>query len=114
MIWLHSLPVAFRLLRTETMLTPVLVLAGLTSALLVSLGVIAYSQRQSRSYLLVVLALGTLIAKTCLGSLAIVQVLSMDLHHLFEHLLDVVMALCLLVAIYYARTTPSGMTALDD
>jgi hypothetical protein len=114
MIWLHTVPDALRLMQTETVLVPVLVLAGLTSALLVGLGIVAYSQRQSRSYLLVVLALATLIVKTCLGSLVIVQVLSMDVHHVFEHVLDVIMALCLIVSIYYARTTPAAETTLND
>lgn len=99
---------------TETVLLPVLVLGALTSAVLVGLGVVAYSHRQSRSYLLVVLALATLIAKACLGGLAIVQWLPMDSHHLFEHLLDVVMALFLIASIYYARTTPSEVTSFDD
>lgn len=113
-ISLH-VPVSVRdLLAPETVLIPVLVLAILTSAVLVFLGVVAYSQRQSRSYLLVVLALATLIAKACLGCLVMVQWLAMDIHHLFEHLLDVIMALFLIASIYYARTTPSEVTALDD
>lgn len=96
------------------MLVPILVFGVLTSAVLVSLGVVAYSYRQSRSYLLVVLALTTLVVKACLGGLAILQWLPMDSHHLFEHLLDVVMALFLIASIYYARTTPSEVTTLDD
>lgn len=113
-ILLHTPEIMRDLPAPKTVLVPVLVLAILTSAVLVSLGVVAYSRRQSRSYLLVVLALATLIAKACLGGLAIGQWLSMDIHHLFEHLLDVVMALFLIASIYYARTTPSEATALDD
>lgn len=102
------------LLAPETVLVPVLVLAVLTSAVLVSLGVVTYAHRQSRSYLLVALALATLIVKACFVCLVITQVLSMDIHHLFEHLPDVVIALFLIALIYYARTTPSEVTALDN
>jgi hypothetical protein len=89
-------------------------LSVLTSAVLVGLGVVAYSYRQSRSYLLIVLALATLVAKAVLGSLVLVQVVSMEVHHLFEHLLDVVMAVFLIAAIYYARTTSTAVATLDD
>ena len=44
----------------DTALFPVLVLGAVTSAVLVSLGLFAFFRRQSRSYLLVVLALAPL------------------------------------------------------
>lgn len=113
MIWLHASLVR-DLSATETILVPVLVLAGMTSAGLVSLGVVAYFYRQSRSYLLVMLALLTLVVKAGLGSLVLVQSVSMEVHHLFEHLLDVLMAVFLLASIYYARTTTPEVTSLDD
>lgn len=114
MIGLHAPLVIRDLSVTEIMLLPILVLAVVTSAGLVSLGVVAYFYRQSRSYLLVVLALATLVIKAVLGSLVLVQMFSMEIHHLFEHLLDVLMAIFLIAAIYYARTSSPEVTALDD
>lgn len=113
MIWLHASLVG-ELTNTETMLVPILLLAGVTSAGLVSLGVVAYFYRQSRSYLLVILALATLVFKAVLGGLVIVQLVSMEVHHLFEHLLDLLMAVFLLASIYYARTIAPEVTTTDD
>lgn len=90
----------------DTALFAILVLGGLASALLVSLGVYAFVRRQSRSYLLVILALGTLVLKALLGGLALWNVIPISQHHLIEHTLDVLMAAFLLTAVYEARTPP--------
>ena len=95
--------------RTDVILFCLILLAGLAAAALVSLGLIAFSRRQSRSYLLVVLALCTLICKALAGGLAIVGILPIDVHHLVEHGLDLVMAILLIAAVYYARTTPQRL-----
>ena len=73
-----------RLLDLDTVLLCVLILAGLAAAALVSAGLIAFSRRQSRSYLLIVLALGTLICKACVGGFTLFGILPSDLHHLVE------------------------------
>lgn len=78
-------------------------LAGVGSGLLLALGVAAFTQRGSRSYLLVVLALGALLTRTCVSLLAVFGPLEPALHHLAEHGLDAMVATFLLLAVYYAR-----------
>ncbi|RJT03158.1 hypothetical protein [Halococcus sp. IIIV-5B] len=85
-------------------LPSVLVVAGISSVAIVGLGVAALSQRRSRSYLLITLALATLLVRTLVGGLALEGMLSMHLHHLIEHASDGVMAVLLLAAVYFART----------
>ncbi|WP_129117019.1 DUF7471 family protein [Halegenticoccus tardaugens] len=78
-------------------------LAGIVSGLLVLLGMSAYARRRSRSYLLVVLALATLLARSGVAVLTIGGFMSYDVHHFLEHGLDFVMAGLVLAAVYYAR-----------
>ena len=104
---LHSVVVNPR--PTNNTLLVLLILAGLAAAVLVSLGLFAFSRRQSRSYLFIVLALGTLVCKAVAGGFTFVDVFPANLHHLIEHGLDLSMALLLIAAVYYARTTPSDV-----
>lgn len=80
-----------------------LALAGLGSAVLVGLALAAFARRGSRSYLLVVLALATLLARTALGALSLTRTLSLVDHHALEHVLDVAMAALVIAAVYTAR-----------
>ena len=87
----------------------VLVLAGGASLIVVGLAIAAFAQRRSRSYLLIALALATLLARTIAGGLAMGELLPVGTHHLVEHSLDGVMAVLLIAAVYFARTTdPTG------
>lgn len=106
MIVMHSIVLASSISQADVVLLPLLVLAGLAATVLVCLGLVAVSRRQSRSYLLVALALGTLLCKALAGGFTIVGILPTDLHHTVEHGLDLVMAILLIAAVYYARTTP--------
>lgn len=90
----------------DTLALPsVLVIAGISSMAIVGLGVAALSQRRSRSYLLITLALATLLVRTLVGGLAFDGMMSMHLHHLIEHASDGVMAGLLLAAVYFARAS---------
>ena len=86
-------------------LPTVLFLTGIVSLAIVGLGIAALAQRRSRSYLLIALALTTLLGRTVVGGFAMDSTIPMQLHHLFEHALDGVMAVLLLAAVYCARTT---------
>ena len=103
---MNSIVLASSISQGDVVLFCLIVLAGLTAALLVSLGLVAFSRRKSRAYLLVVLALGTLLCKAVAGGLTIVGIMPTDLHHPVEHGLDSVMAVLLIAAVYFARTTP--------
>ena len=114
MIILHAMPPNPRLPSPDIILLCLLILAGLAAAVLVSLGLIAFSRQQSRSYLLIVLALGTLICKAFAGGFTIVGILPGDLHHFVEHSLDLVMAMLLIAAVYYARTASPEIREVKD
>lgn len=85
-------------------LPSILVLAGVSSVAIVGLGVAALARRRSRSYLLITLALATLLVRTLVGGLAFDGMMGMHRHHLIEHGSDGVMAVLLLAAVYFART----------
>lgn len=86
----------------------VLMLAGVGGAVLLGGGVAAFLRRGSRSYLLVALALATLLARTGVAVAAELALVSPAAHHLGEHALDVVMAGLVIAAVYYARTATGG------
>lgn len=79
-------------------------LAGAGSGVLLAVGIVAFGRRQSRSYLLVVLALAALATRTAVSVLAIVRLIPPDLHHFGEHALDAMLATFLLGALWTART----------
>ncbi|WP_135365077.1 DUF7471 family protein [Halosimplex halophilum] len=98
-------PVAHAAPSPDPVLLGVHLLAGVGSGLLLALAVGALGQRGSRSYLLVVLALAALLARTLVSALAMFGPLDAGLHHFAEHALDATVATFLLGAIYYARST---------
>lgn len=83
----------------------VLTLAGLASVGILALAVVALARRKSWSYLLVTLAIGTLGIRVLLGGLMLFGLVDLPLHHLLEHIVDILMALLLLAAVYTARKT---------
>lgn len=97
---LHSSPTS-----GDTMLVAVVGLAAVASAVVLGLALAALLRRQSRSYLLVALALATLVARTAVAGLTMGGVVADPTHHLLEHVLDVVMAGLVIAAVYAARTT---------
>ncbi|MFB6130214.1 MAG: hypothetical protein ABEJ28_05270 [Salinigranum sp.] len=88
------------------LLPDVVLLAGLGSLTLLALAVAAFRRRRSRPYLLVVLALSTLLVKSLLGALTVARIVPSGVHHLTEHGLDAAMAAFLLAAVYYVRDGP--------
>lgn len=82
--------------------------AGLASALLLGLGLAAFARRRSRAYLFVVLALAALLARTVVAVGAEAGMLSLSVHHLAEHGLDVAMAALVVGAVVYVRTVDPG------
>lgn len=103
MIILHASLSTPRLPYPDTVLLSLLIFAGLAATVLLSMGLIAFLRRQSRSYLLVILALGTLVCKVGAGGLTLVGILPSNLHHVMEHGLDLAMAVLLIAAVYYTR-----------
>jgi membrane protein DedA with SNARE-associated domain len=83
------------------------VVAGLLTAVLVGLGLAVYVGRRSRSYLLVVLSLLALFARSVVAAGALLGVVPEEMHHVLEHGLDIAMAALVVAAVYYVR-------AVDD
>lgn len=88
--------------------------AGLGAAVLLGLALAAYLQRQSRPYLLIVLALGALLARSVVAGLSLLDLLAGTQHHLLEHGLDVAMGAFVIGAVYYARTVDRRLERAED
>lgn len=82
----------------------VLALAGVGSAVVLALALVALFRRRSSSYLLLTLAVSTLLVRTVVAVLSAVGFVAPDLHHLLEHGLDVAMAGLVVAAVYHARS----------
>lgn len=95
----HAVPPA----ASSVVMPIVLALAGLGSSLLIGLALAALVRRRSWSYLLVLLALATLLSRTVLAALTMNAVLADATHHLLEHSLDVLMSALVVAAVYTAR-----------
>lgn len=98
---------------SDVPLLAVLAVAGVGSALLLGLALAAFTRRRSRPYLLVVLALAALLARTTVAGASAMDVLPAAQHHLAEHTLDVAMAALVIAAVYYARSV-GGRPARGD
>jgi uncharacterized membrane protein len=88
----------------QHLLAVVLVIAGLVSAVIITLALAAFARRRSWSYFFVTLALATLLVRTGFGILTFGGFLDPTSHHILEHGLDILTVLLLLGAVYCART----------
>jgi hypothetical protein len=81
-----------------------LTLGAMLTAVVAGLAVAAFVRRRSRPYLLVALALLSLVARTVVGFAGYADVVGPALHHQLEHALDVVMATLVIAAVYLVGT----------
>lgn len=88
----------------QHLLLLVLVAGGLAGGLVLALSLAALARRRSWSYLLVTLALSTLLVRALVGILGMDGLLGTTAHHLVEHGLDLLTVALLLGAVYAART----------
>lgn len=91
-----------------------LALAGLGSAGVIGLALAALVRRRSWPYLLVTLALVTLLARTGVAVASMWLLLPAGTHHLLEHALDVVMAALVIAAVLTARHARREVTSERD
>ncbi|RQH01964.1 DUF7471 family protein [Natrarchaeobius oligotrophus] len=84
----------------------VIVLAAVGTAILFGCGVVAYSRRRSRRYLLITIVLGLLVARSIVGLGTVFGLVPMTVHHLVEHGMDFAIAVLILYAVY--RSGPTG------
>ena len=97
----------------EFVLPVVLGVAGLGSAVLAGAAALALFRRQSLSYFLVTLAVGTLLFRSFLGAVTLGGLVSAHGHHLLEHALDAVVIVLLFGAVYAARRIDPDPSAAD-
>ena len=76
-----------------------LIIAGLLSSGIFVISLWVYYQRRTRPYLLLSIALAALASRSVVGGLYMADFLLHAHHHLIEHVFDMVIAICLLVAI---------------
>lgn len=94
------------------LLLSVIALAGVGTGLLFAISVLAYRQRGSMRYLLVMVAVGALFWRTIVGFGTVLGVVPMPVHHLTEHSLDFLIAAIVLYALL--REKPSQLEMDTD
>lgn len=84
-------------------LSALIVLTGIASGVLATVGLVALSRRRTTPYLLVALALVFLAAKAVVAGFYLGGVLDMSSHDFLEHALDFGVATLLIAAVLEAR-----------
>lgn len=87
----------------EYLLPFILAIAGLGAGLLVAVSSLAVFRRRSLPYVLVTLAIGTLLLRSFLGTVMLGGLVSGHSHHFLEHVLDVLVVGLLFTAVHTAR-----------
>ena len=84
------------------------------AAVVAGVAVAAFVRRRSRRYLLVALALSTLLARSAVGLGAYTGTVGPGLHHTLEHGLDVAMAALVIAAVFLVGRPETGEPARAD
>lgn len=82
----------------------VLALATVGTTLVLLMAITAYTRRQTRPYFLVVVAISALAVRSMVGFGTMYGYVPMGVHHLVEHGLDFLIAVCVLAAVYLTGT----------
>ncbi|SFP50221.1 MULTISPECIES: DUF7471 family protein [Halolamina] len=88
-------------------------LAAILTAVVAGIAVAAFVRRRSRRYLLVALALSTLLARSAVGLAAYLGAVGPGIHHTLEHGLDVAMAALVIAAVYLVGRPAAGAARAD-
>jgi len=81
-------------------LLTIIALAGVGTAVVFGLSLVAYRRRHEKSYLLISVAIGLLVLRTLVGFGTVRGVTPMLYHHLVEHTFDFLIAALVLGAAY--------------
>lgn len=92
----------------------ILAVAGIGSTALVLLVGAASLRRRTSSYFLIAGAVGMMGLRSVLGMITLGGVISLQFHHVLEHLLDVVVIALLFGAIYFARSVDPERPVTDS
>jgi hypothetical protein len=102
------LPLHFGVALSDSLLVVALSAGSVFSILVALLSFVAFVRRRTMSYLLIAVAFSTFLGKTSLGLMYLMGGMNINMHHSFEHSLDVVMMALVLAAVYYARSSEGG------
>jgi hypothetical protein len=109
-----GVPLAAGVHGQDPTLFALLTLAAVATAVVAGLAIAAFVRRRSRRYLLVALALSTLVARSAVGLGAYAGAVGPTLHHGLEHGLDVAMAALVIAAVYLVgKPAYSGAARTD-
>lgn len=86
-------------------------IAAMGTALLLGVAFVAFVQRQSRPYLLLVAAFGALLGRSVVAGFSMFGLLPTTTHHLLEHGMDVLLVALVVAAVYHARTVSHEVSA---
>jgi hypothetical protein len=100
-------PLHFGVSLSDSLLIIALSAGTVFSILVTLLSFVAFVKRRTMSYLLIAVAFSTFLGKTSLGLTYLMGRMNPEMHHSFEHSLDVVMMALVLAAVYYARSRES-------
>lgn len=88
----------------SVLLLGIVVLAGFGTGVLFVISALAYANRRSTQYLLIMGAIGALFFRSLVGLGTVLGLVPMGIHHTIEHSLDFLIASVVLYAVY--RNTP--------
>lgn len=91
----------------------VIILASLGTTGLFATSLIAFIRRQTRRYLLVMVALGALVVRTVIGLGTVLGLVPMTAHHLIGHSVDFLIATLLLYAVYLSGAAHQQLSYAD-
>ena len=92
-------------LEPSLLLLSVVALAGIGTGVLFAVSVLAWWQRREMRYVLIMLAVGALFARSIVGLGTIYGHVPMEIHHFVEHTLDFTIAALILYAVYQRAPT---------
>lgn len=81
-------------------LLAVIAVAGIGTAVLFAVSLVAYHRRRRSQYLLISVAVGALLARSVVGAGTVLGHVPMPVHHFVEHSLDFLIAATILYAVY--------------
>lgn len=95
----------------STALLAVLLAATAGTGILFACSVVAYARRRGRRYLFISVAVGALWVRSLVGIGTVLGHVSMPIHHLVEHSLDLFIAILILYVVY--AHAPGSLPSTD-
>lgn len=95
------------------LLLGIILLAAVGTGALFVVSFLAYRQRRSQRYLLITVAVGTLVLRSIIGIGTVLGYTPMMVHHLIEHTFDFLIAALILYAVVRSRPSDLNEDAIN-